>query len=187
LKRGGASKDLHHQQKGRHGGVAALDLHRLSGRGKLSIVVVTTIWSSAIRLAINTTSAAVIVVKATCDGAGPNTNNRGCPHIGYPCTPWARLHRNLFKPSCHWLIAFLRNGHNGSWMDIKGATIGIDEFSATARSGHHPVTSGHSGRCCYLLVSLPLIDRHLALHNLYGSGSHRRQANKGSDTKSPHN
>jgi hypothetical protein len=62
----GASKDLHHQQKGRHGGVAALDLHRLSGRDKLSIVVVTTVRSSAVRFfpVFNTMSAAAIVVKA---------------------------------------------------------------------------------------------------------------------------
>jgi hypothetical protein len=64
---GGASKDLHHQQKGRHGGVAALDLHRLSGRDKLSIVVVTTVRSSSVTVipVVCSTSAAAIVVKAT--------------------------------------------------------------------------------------------------------------------------
>jgi hypothetical protein len=42
-----------------------------------------------------------------------------------------------FKPCPHRLKAFLRNRHNGSWIDINGTAIRIDDFPTTSRSSHH--------------------------------------------------
>ena len=60
----GASKDLHHQQNGRHGGVAALDLIACQDDDKLSIVVVTTVHAVLPLGLLHCRLPVVIVVKA---------------------------------------------------------------------------------------------------------------------------